>query len=87
MQAYYFADGNTYRDYRITINLNTDLTFDITVQYKENPNTPILFYDHQIQSNTSNFYLQFNHVDYGNYRSYYDNINIWNGYKSPTPIN
>ena len=88
---YYHNQPNSVRNYRITINIYEDSTFEVTMQFKDEPSVPQLVYSGSLQlsdpnNGLDNFKLEFNQADYGGYRTYFDNIKVWDGDMSPTPL-
>lgn len=81
--------ASVYLDYRVTITMRQDLTFDVTIQFKDGPGGSEIHYDGVIPSESvpTNFYLDFNNGDYSSGKTFYDNIKVWDGEVSPTPIN
>lgn len=79
-QAYYFwyfhyISGLT-RINRITININADLSYEVTVY--DNLNA-FINYSSTLKNSLSNVRVEFFTSDFTNYRAYFDNIKIWNG--------
>lgn len=87
----YYTLSNTIRNYRATLNIFEDASFDLTVQFKGGPSISQVVISGTLQLNDQsnsldNFKIEFNHADYGTYRSYLDDIKVWDGDMSPTPL-
>lgn len=80
--------SGVYVNYRTTLTIREDLTYDFNVQFIDNPAVNDLQHSGVIPvGNTpTNFYIEFNNGDYNAGKTFFDNIKVWDGEVDPTPI-
>ena len=92
----YFHDGsccfggvrleNLFLNYRITVSIATDLSYTVTVQFKDGNGSAPYIYQDSLTATAQNFHLEFNNADRSTNHTFYDDIKVYDGVREPTPI-
>lgn len=70
----YLIGTHSLRDYRFTVSVAADNSITITVQFKDGTNQATKTITGSVNTNTTNFHIEFYSGDYQNYRIYFTSI-------------
>lgn len=78
--------ANLFLNYRITVSISSDLSYTVTIQFKDGSGAAPYIYQDSLTATAENFHLEFNNADRDTNHTFYDDIKVYDEVREPTPI-